>query len=92
MDVAYVETVEGSAVGAGSCASLRWAGSTVLFSFSKLRNDGDTFQLLSSQLQSLGNGLFVLELNVANAGMTVSSVVELVAVQLTLLSDQSLDL
>jgi hypothetical protein len=73
MNVADIEPVEWRSVGTWSSAALRGPSGTVLLGFGKLRNDGDTFELLAGQLKSLGNRLFVLELNVTNAGIYVST-------------------
>jgi hypothetical protein len=72
VDVADIEAVEGRAIGTRSSTTLGGPGSTILLGFSELRNDGDTFELLAGQLKSLGNRLFVLELDVTNAGVNVS--------------------
>lgn len=72
MNVTNVEAMERCAISAWCSTSLRRTSSAVLFSFRELRNNGDTFQLLSSQLEGLGNRLFVLELNISNTAFTVS--------------------
>jgi hypothetical protein len=72
VDVADVETVEGSAIGTRGSTALGGTSSTVLLSFSQLGNDGDALEFLASQLQCLRNRLFSFELNVADARGYVS--------------------
>lgn len=59
--------MEWSAVGTRRGTTLRGAGSTIFLGFSKLGDNGDTFQFLASQLQCLGDGFLILKLNIADA-------------------------
>jgi hypothetical protein len=72
MYVPDVEAVERGATGTGSSTTLGGASSTVLLCLCKLGDDGNTLQLLARQLQCLGDRLFVLELDIADAGGSVS--------------------
>jgi hypothetical protein len=73
VDVADIEAMEGGSIGSRSGAAFRRTSSAVLLSLGKLRNNGNAFQFLASQFESLWNGIFVLELNVTNAGILVST-------------------
>lgn len=64
--------MEWGAVSTRSSTALGGSSSTVLLSFGKLGNNGDALEFLASQLQRLGNRLFFLELNVADAERMVS--------------------
>jgi hypothetical protein len=66
VDVADVEAVERRTIGTRSSTAFGGASSAVLLSFGELRDDRDTFKFLTSQFERLGDGLFILELNIAD--------------------------
>jgi hypothetical protein len=65
--------MEGGTVGSRSSTALRRASSAVLLRLGKLGNDRNTLEFLASQLEGLRNGIFVLELNISNAAMSIST-------------------
>ena len=71
MNVANVEAVEWDAVGLGRMA-VSVTGLTILLCLSKLRDDGDTEELLASKLDSPVDSFFLFELNVADTVYKVS--------------------
>lgn len=71
VDIADVETMKGDSVGLRGTA-VGVADLTVLLRFGMGDDDGDTAQLLPSEVDGLGNGILVTELNVTNtAGKSV---------------------
>jgi hypothetical protein len=75
VDVANVEAVEGRAVGARNSTALGGSSSAVLLGFGKLRDDRDALQSLTSQLESFGDRLLLLELNVTDAGIGSANII-----------------
>jgi hypothetical protein len=69
VDVANIEAVEGGAVSTRSGTTLRWSSSAILLCLGELGDDRDTFELLSSQLESLRYRLLVFELDITDAGV-----------------------
>jgi hypothetical protein len=72
VNVTDIEAMEGGTVGSRSGAAFRRTSSAVLLSLGKLGNDRHTLEFLASQLEGLGNGSFVLELNISNTAMSVN--------------------
>lgn len=67
VDVSDIKAMEGSTIGTSCGTALTsCAGSAILLCLGKLGDDRDSFEFLASQLQSLGNGFFFLELNVTD--------------------------
>lgn len=64
MDVANIQAMEGGR--AGLTAVVWLLDLAVLLCLSELHNDWDVFERTASELKSLLNGLFILELNIAN--------------------------
>jgi len=64
MDVANIQAMEGGR--AGLTAIVWLLDLAVLLCLSELHNDWDVFERTASELKSLLNGLFILELNIAN--------------------------
>lgn len=67
MDIADVETVVRHAVGL-CCVGIGVAGLAVLLCFGELNNDGNGEQLLPGETNGFLDGIFVLELDVSDAG------------------------
>jgi hypothetical protein len=65
MDIAYIKTVEGNGVVIAT-GGFRVSCLSILFCFSKLRDDGDAQKLLASQLNRERDRFFLFKFNVAN--------------------------
>jgi hypothetical protein len=72
VDITDVKAMEGGTIGSWSGTAFGRTSSAVFLSLGKLGDDRNTLEFLAGQLEGLRNGIFVLELNIANAGMSVS--------------------